>query len=71
MGRMTLCGPVFRERLASAFDTLIERTQDFTDSAYTFHEHREKMLLICDRTRTDLNHLLTTALNIVSIVMLN
>lgn len=66
MGRMTLSGPVFRERLQSAFETTIERTQDFTDSAYTSHEHREKMLLICDRTKQELNQLLRIAVSIVS-----
>lgn len=55
---MTLCGTVFRERLASAFETVVERTQDFTDSAYTSHEHREKILLICDRLKLELNQLL-------------
>ena len=59
MGGMTLWGAVFRERLSSAFETMLERTQDFTDSAYTSHEHREKILLICDRLKLELNQLLT------------
>jgi len=66
MGRMTLCGTVFRERLFSAFEKTVEQTQDFTDSAYTGHEHREKLLLICDRARTELNQLLRIAVSIVS-----
>ncbi|KAI1292293.1 Alpha-catulin [Halotydeus destructor] len=64
MGRMTLCGQVFRERLSCAFGSSLEKTQDFTDSAYTGHEHREKLLFICDRARRELNQLLTIALSI-------
>uniref|UniRef100_T1IXC7 Alpha-catulin n=1 Tax=Strigamia maritima TaxID=126957 RepID=T1IXC7_STRMM len=58
MTRMTLVGPNYREKLISALDAIIERTQDFTDSAYTSHEHRESMLLLCDRCKLELNQLL-------------
>lgn len=58
MTRMTLVGPMYRERLSSALDAAVERTQDFTDSAYTSHEHREKILLLCDRAKLELNQLL-------------
>lgn len=66
IGGMTLCGAAFRERLASAFETVVERTQDFTDSAYTSHEHREKILLICDRLKLELNQLLRIGVCLVS-----
>lgn len=56
--RMTLVGPSCRERLSSGLDAVVERTQDFTDSAYTSHEHREKILLLCDRAKLELNQLL-------------
>ncbi|XP_053975206.1 alpha-catulin isoform X1 [Hylaeus volcanicus] len=56
--RMTLLGPGCRETLTSALDTVVERTQDFTDSAYTSHEHRENILLLCDRAKLELNTLL-------------
>ncbi|XP_048510696.1 alpha-catulin isoform X3 [Athalia rosae] len=56
--RMTLLGPGCRETLTSALDTVVERTQDFTDSAYTSHEHRENILLLCDRAKLELNQLL-------------
>ncbi|XP_071044546.1 alpha-catulin isoform X2 [Parasteatoda tepidariorum] len=56
--RMTLVGPSYRERLMSALDAIMERTQDFTDSAYTSHAHREKILLLSDRARLELNQLL-------------
>ncbi|GAB6031139.1 myosin 3, variant 4 [Chamberlinius hualienensis] len=58
MTRMTLVGPSYRGKLTGALDTIIERTQDFTDSAYTSHEHRENILLLCDRTKLELNQLL-------------
>ncbi|XP_076681008.1 alpha-catenin related isoform X2 [Andrena cerasifolii] len=56
--RMTLLGPGCRETLTSALDTVVENTQDFTDSAYTSHEHRENILLLCDRAKLELNTLL-------------
>uniref|UniRef100_T1JSM0 Alpha-catulin n=1 Tax=Tetranychus urticae TaxID=32264 RepID=T1JSM0_TETUR len=58
LSRITLCKGLFRERLISAFDAFVELTQDFTDSAYTRHENREKLLLLCDRTKIELNQLL-------------
>lgn len=66
---MTLCGSVFRERLASALHCVVEQTQDFTDSAYTSHEHREKILLICDRLKLELNQLLSIGVCLVSHVL--
>ncbi|XP_076293574.1 alpha-catenin related isoform X2 [Lasioglossum baleicum] len=56
--RMTLLGPGCRETLTAALDTAIERTHDFTDSAYTSHEHRENILLLCDRVKLELNSLM-------------
>ncbi|XP_074598311.1 alpha-catenin related isoform X2 [Brevipalpus obovatus] len=58
MSRITLCRGTFRNRLLSAFDDVVELTQDFTDSAYTRHDHREKILLLCDRAKSELNQLL-------------
>lgn len=63
--RMTLLGPGCRETLTAALDTVVERTQDFTDSAYTSHEHRENILLLCDRAKLELNTLLRVG-NMVS-----
>lgn len=58
MSRMTLLATSTRERLSSALNVAVERTQDFTDSAYTSHDHREKILLLCDRAKLELNSLL-------------
>lgn len=69
--RMTLLGPGCRETLTAALDTVIERTQDFTDSAYTSHEHRENILLLCDRAQLELNTLLRIGNSMVSILFLS
>ncbi|XP_054277543.1 alpha-catulin isoform X2 [Macrosteles quadrilineatus] len=58
MTRLTLLTPATKEMLSSAVDTIVERTQDFTDSAYTSHEHRENILLLCDRVKMELQQLL-------------
>jgi len=47
-------------------DTISEWSQDFTDSAYTSHEHRENILLLADRIRLQLNQLLRVAVSLVS-----
>ncbi|XP_043239796.1 alpha-catulin-like isoform X3 [Amphibalanus amphitrite] len=58
MTRMTLCGETYRERLSSLLETISERSQDFTDSAYTPHQAREHILLLCERAKLELNQLL-------------
>lgn len=63
---MTLMLPECRETLTSTIDTVVERTQDFTDSAYTSHEHRENILLLCDRVKLELNSLLRVGNSMVS-----
>lgn len=49
--------------MAYALNKCVEKTQDFTDSAYTTHEHRENILLLCDRMRLELNQCLRMAVN--------
>ena len=48
----------YKDQLTSSLAAIAERTQDFTDSAYTSHEHRQNILLQCDRARVELAHLL-------------
>lgn len=67
MNKLVLMGPLCRARLSRMLDAVIERTQDFTDSAYTTHEHREKILLQCDRLKLELNQLLRVAVSLVSL----
>ena len=66
MTRITLIGPGCRERMTQGLDTILERVQDFTDSAYTTHEHRENILLICDRAKIQLSQLLRVGISMVS-----
>lgn len=42
------------EKLHSALDSVVETAQDFTDSAYTSHDNREKIIQSCDQLRIDL-----------------
>ncbi|VDK74918.1 unnamed protein product [Litomosoides sigmodontis] len=59
MVRMTCnIGTNTRERLISALDSLCEMTQDFTDSAYTPHHHREQILDFLEECRFELTNLL-------------
>ncbi|KAL4217108.1 Alpha-catulin [Mactra antiquata] len=48
MVRVTHINTYFADKLRSALDFLIETTQDFTDSAYTSHDHREKIVEITE-----------------------
>uniref|UniRef100_A0A183E8C0 Alpha-catulin n=1 Tax=Gongylonema pulchrum TaxID=637853 RepID=A0A183E8C0_9BILA len=47
-----------RERLISALDSLCEMTQDFTDSAYTPHHHREQILDFLEECRFEMTNLI-------------
>uniref|UniRef100_T1GGS3 Alpha-catulin n=1 Tax=Megaselia scalaris TaxID=36166 RepID=T1GGS3_MEGSC len=55
-----------REHLMTALDIVVEKTQDFTDSAYISHENRENILLLCDRVRLELNKCLRIAVSMDS-----
>lgn len=58
-----LCTLEFQDELLAALDKVLERTHDFTDSAYTNHGNRQKILLLCDRAKLELAQLLQMALN--------
>ena len=55
------------ETLPQALEAVLERTQDFTDSAYTSHEDRQAILDGSERLRTELDHLLGLYANVVSV----
>ncbi|KAK2708598.1 alpha-catulin-like isoform X2 [Artemia franciscana] len=63
MTRLTLVGTPCQDRLNEAVEAVSERTQDFTDSAYTSHEHRESILCLCDRLRSAVEQLLRAGIN--------
>lgn len=69
MTRVTLLNPSEEVKVNSAVDTLVETTQDFTDSAYTTHENRERIIDLCERVRTDSQRLVKVALASVSAVL--
>ena len=56
-------GLYYKEQLTYCLDSIIERTQDFTDSAYTTHEHRQNIILLCERAKIELSYVLTCVSN--------
>ncbi|XP_012577003.1 PREDICTED: alpha-catulin isoform X2 [Condylura cristata] len=48
-----------KENLSMMLDVLLERTEDFTDSAYTSHEHRERILELSTQARMSLQQLIS------------
>ncbi|KAL5005886.1 hypothetical protein ScPMuIL_017044 [Solemya velum] len=56
--RVTYINTGSEDKLLCALDLVVETTQDFTDSAYTSHRHREKILDLCEKLRIDLQALL-------------
>uniref|UniRef100_A0A8C5HD10 Alpha-catulin n=1 Tax=Gouania willdenowi TaxID=441366 RepID=A0A8C5HD10_GOUWI len=45
------------QNLSSQLEALVERTEDFTDSAYTSHEQRQAILALCQLVRQDTQQL--------------
>ena len=59
MVRMTSnVGTGVRERLMGALEAVCEMTQDFTDSAYTPHHHREQILDFLEEGRFEMGNVL-------------
>ncbi|CAD6184915.1 unnamed protein product [Caenorhabditis auriculariae] len=59
MIRMTSrVGAGVRERIVAALDALCQLTQDFTDSAYTPHHHREQVLDFLEECRFEMTNLI-------------
>ena len=50
---------------------MIETAQDFTDSAYTSHENRERILILCERVRQELTILLRIGASLVCLLYWN
>ncbi|XP_026890576.1 alpha-catulin [Acinonyx jubatus] len=48
-----------KENLSATLEVILERTEDFTDSAYTSHEHRERILELSTQTRLELRQLIS------------
>ena len=58
MTRVTLVNQNVESKLNTAVDTVVETTQDFTDSAYTTHENRERIIDLCDKVRAEAQRLI-------------
>ncbi|XP_059412485.1 alpha-catulin-like isoform X3 [Carassius carassius] len=48
------------EAVAAQLEALVEKTEDFTDSAYTRHEQRETIIQLCQITRQETKQLIST-----------
>lgn len=46
-----------KESLSATLEAILERTEDFTDSASTSHEHRERILELSTQARMELQQL--------------
>ena len=64
---MTLVGTNTESRLVAALESVIETTQDFTDSAYTTHDRRQQILMICEQLRHQLSLILRIGASLVSL----
>ncbi|XP_052758801.1 alpha-catulin isoform X2 [Galleria mellonella] len=53
-----------RRALAGTLRALVERTHDFTDSAYTSHEHRQRILALAERIAYELERLVAVAVSV-------
>ena len=60
---MSIISESYKEQLTYCLDSIIERTQDFTDSAYTTHEHRQNIILLCERAKIELSYVLSCVSN--------
>ena len=65
--RVTQADANTRRKMVATLDMVIDSTQDFTDSAYTSHEHRERILNLNARARKELKVLSDVGVSIVSI----
>ncbi|XP_074755476.1 alpha-catulin isoform X2 [Athene noctua] len=48
-----------KENLSTMLEVILEHTEDFTDSAYTSHEHREHILELSKQAKMELEHLVS------------
>ncbi|KAI8738521.1 alpha-catulin [Biomphalaria glabrata] len=64
MSRVTMIGPEIEDRLLCAFENVKEAVEEFTDSYYTSHEAREKIVQLSDSLRDNLQNLLLLGHNV-------
>ena len=68
--RVTLVNSNTESRLITGLESLIETTQDFTDSAYTSHDHRQQILMICEQLRHQTSVVIRIGASLVSTTLL-
>ncbi|GFN89566.1 alpha-catulin [Plakobranchus ocellatus] len=64
MTRVTVINPSVEDRLLSAFECVKETVEEFTDSYYTSHDAREKIVQLSDNLRDDLQAMLLLGQNL-------
>ncbi|XP_059141876.1 alpha-catulin-like [Physella acuta] len=64
MARVTMISPAVEDRLLTAFESVKETVEEFTDSYYTSHESREKIVQLTDNLRDDLQNMLLLGQNL-------
>ena len=67
--RLTLVDANTESRLIAAIESLTETTQDFTDSAYTTHNHRQQILMLSEQLRRHLSVVLRIGTGLVSRIL--
>ena len=67
MARVTMIDPGIEEKLLSSFELAKETVDDFTDSPYTSHDNREKVLQLTEKLREEMQILLTIGRTLVRI----
>ena len=65
LARVTVINPSVEDRLLSAFECVKETVEEFTDSYYTSHDAREKIVQLSDNLRDDLQAMLLIGQNLV------
>ncbi|XP_043920519.1 alpha-catulin [Protopterus annectens] len=55
-----------KETLSAMLELILEHTEDFTDSAYTSHEHRERILELSSQARLELESLISVWMQLQS-----
>ncbi|KAK2490434.1 hypothetical protein MC885_006676 [Smutsia gigantea] len=55
-----------KENLSATLAVILERTEDFTDSAYTSHEHRERILDLSAQARMEVQQLISVWIQVQS-----
>ncbi|PVD38027.1 hypothetical protein C0Q70_00634 [Pomacea canaliculata] len=58
MARVTMISPATEDKLLSAFELSKETVDDFTDSPYTSHDNREKIIQLTERLRDEMQTLI-------------